>query len=234
MSAVAIIPARGGSKGIPRKNLRVVGGLPLIAHSILQARQSAQIDRVYVSTDDAEIAQVSASYGALVIDRPAEISGDTASSEVVLEHAAPLMAADGAYDLTVFLQCTSPIRDLGDIDAAIATLRREGADSLLSVSPSHRFLWRQGAEGPQALNYDPMHRPRRQDLDPQYVENGSIYVFKPWVLETLRNRLGGRMALHVMSDRAAFEIDDELDLAVIDFLLRQNESNPPTAVGTHP
>ncbi|CAA7613616.1 CMP-N-acetylneuraminic acid synthetase [Candidatus Terasakiella magnetica] len=216
---VAIIPARGGSKGILRKNVRVVGGLPLIAHSILDGRDSVRVTEVYVSTDDAEIAEVSRSHGARVIERPADISGDTASSETALIHALDVIEQDGPVDLVVFLQCTSPVRSGADIDAAIATLEREQADSLLSVSPSHRFLWKQGPQGPVALNYDPMKRPRRQELEPQYMENGSIYLFRPWVLRRFANRLGGKIALSVMSPRAAFEIDDELDLAVIGFLL---------------
>jgi N-acylneuraminate cytidylyltransferase len=219
---VAIIPARGGSKGIPRKNLRVVGGLPLIAHSIVQAERAAAIDATFVTTDDSEIAQVSRQYGAGIVERPADIAGDTASSESALVHALDVIEQGGPVGLVVFLQCTSPLRDDGDIDRAVAELARRDADSLLSVAPSHRFLWKQGAEGPVALNYDHRRRPRRQDLDPQYVENGSIYLFKPWVLRQTGNRLGGRIALHVMAPRSAFEIDDELDLAIIDFLLRKD------------
>lgn len=230
-SRIAIIPARGGSKGIPGKNLKVVGGLPLIAHSIRQALASTLVDAVYVSTDDPEIARVSRQYGARVIDRPARIAGDTASSESALIHALEEVEKTGPVELVVFLQCTSPIREAGDIDGAVATLRDEGADSLLSVSPSHRFLWKRGENGPVALNYDPASRPRRQDLDPQFVENGSIYVFKPWVLKEKGNRLGGRTALYVMSARAAFEIDDELDLAVIDFLLRNTDGGPAPVPG---
>ena len=206
MTAVAIIPARGGSKGIPRKNLRVVGGCPLIVHTIRQAIGSTAAARVYVSTDDAEIAQVSLAAGARVI-----------------EHAMPLMRADGAFDLVVFLQCTAPLRAPGDIDGAVAALEDAGADSLLSVSLSHRFLWRRGADGPEAINYDSTRRPRRQDLEAQYVENGSIYVFRPWVLERLHNRLGGRIALYEMPGSAAFDIDDETDLAVIDLLMTRIE-----------
>lgn len=223
MTAVAIIPARGGSKGIPRKNLRVVGGCPLIVHTIRQAIGSTAAARVYVSTDDAEIAQVSLAAGARVIERPAEISGDTIGSEAVIEHAMPLMRADGAFDLVVFLQCTAPLRAPGDIDGAVAALEDAGADSLLSVSLSHRFLWRRGADGPEAINYDSTRRPRRQDLEAQYVENGSIYVFRPWVLERLHNRLGGRIALYEMPGSAAFDIDDETDLAVIDLLMTRIE-----------
>ena len=220
MSAVAIIPARGGSKGILRKNLREVGGAPLIVHTIRQALASAEVVRVYVSTDDDEIAAVSRAAGALVISRPEDISGDTVSSEAVIRHALPLMAKDGPFELVVFLQATAPLRNLNDIDNAIGTLRAEQADSLLSVSRSHRFLWRLEDGRPQAINYDPTQRPRRQDLEPQFVENGSIYVFHPWVIERYDNRLGGRIALYEMAASAAFDIDDETDLAVIDLLMR--------------
>lgn len=217
--AVAIIPARGGSKGILRKNLREVGGAPLVVHTIRQALASSSVDGVYVSTDDTEIRDVSEAAGAHVIHRPEDISGDTISSEAVIGHALPVMRAAGEFDLVVFLQATAPLRAKGDIDGAVATLLREEADSLLSVSRSHRFLWRQGAQGPEAINYDPAHRPRRQDLEAQFVENGSIYVFKPWVLERFDNRLGGRIALYEMTASAAFDIDDEIDLAVIDLLM---------------
>ncbi|BAE48895.1 cytidylyltransferase domain-containing protein [Paramagnetospirillum magneticum] len=217
--AVAIIPARGGSKGILRKNLREVGGAPLVVHTIRQALESSSVDRVYVSTDDTEIRDVSQAAGAHVIHRPVDISGDTISSEAVIHHALPVMRQEGDFDLVVFLQATAPLRAKGDIDGAVATLVREEADSLLSVSRSHRFLWRQGTQGPEAINYDPAHRPRRQDLEAQFVENGSIYVFKPWVLERYDNRLGGRIALYEMTASAAFDIDDEIDLAVIDLLM---------------
>lgn len=228
---IAIIPARGGSKGILGKNIRPVGGLPLIAHSIRQAMEARGVDDVYVSTDSADISSVSRQYGAQVIDRPATIAGDTASSESALLHALTEVEKVDPVELVVFLQCTSPIREANDIDGAVSTLRDEGADSLLSVSPSHRFLWKRGGNGPEALNYDPANRPRRQDLEPQFVENGSIYVFKPWVLRQTGNRLGGRLALYVMSARAAFEIDDELDLAVIDFLLRNTHGGPTVTSG---
>ena len=219
LHAIAIIPARGGSKGVPRKNLRLVGGKPLIAHTILQAKAAQGIERVYVSTDDAEIAQVARDFGALVIDRPAELAGDTTGSEPVLSHALPLARRDGPVDLVVFLQCTSPVRGKTDLDQALAKLSAEKADSLLSVSASHRFLWRQSPDGPVAINYDPAHRPRRQDLEAQYWENGSFYIFCPWVLEQLGNRLGGRITVFEMAETAAYDIDDETDIAVVDFLM---------------
>ena len=219
MTIIAIIPARGGSKGVPRKNVRPLAGKPLIAHSIQDAQESTLIDHVYVSTDDQEIATVSTQYGAKIIDRPAELANDTASSESALIHAIEALENQNINpDLLVFLQCTSPIRTGADIDQAIAKLNAQQADSLLSVSPSHRFLWEEVNGVAKSINYDYRHRPRRQDMNPQYVENGSIYVFKPWVLKEHQNRLGGKIALYVMSEMAALEIDTIDDFRMIEFL----------------
>lgn len=225
-SVLAIIPARGGSKGIPRKNVLNVAGKPLVAHSIEQARQARLVSRVAVSTDDDEIARVSEASGAEVVHRPADISGDKATSESALIHALGALMASGQYrpDLVVFLQCTSPLRQPGDIDAAITTLLDQKADSLLSVSPSHRFLWAEKDGQATSLNYDFRHRPRRQDMAPQYVENGSIYVFRPEVLLQGGNRLGGKVALHVMDEDASWDIDTPFDMRVAEMLLIERAS----------
>jgi N-acylneuraminate cytidylyltransferase len=122
--------------------------------------------------------------------------------------------------LVVFLQATCPVRSGADIDAAVALLESSGADSVLSVSPAHAFLWEEREGRAVALNYDWRHRPRRQDMPPQYRENGSIYVFKPWVLRQGANRLGGRIALYRMSEEAGVDIDSELDLVLAGLLLR--------------
>lgn len=222
--AIAIIPARGGSKGIPRKNLRLLGGKPLIAHTILDAMEADLVKRVYVSTDDPEIAQVSQSYGAEIIDRPSALANDTASSEAALLHALEEIEKAGLVpDLIVFLQCTSPLRTGADIDSAISKLLSDGADSLLSVSPSHRFLWQEVDGVAKAINYDHTNRQRRQDMKPQYVENGSIYVFKPWVLKKTGNRLGGKISLLEMSEIAATEIDSLTDLEIVELLLARDQ-----------
>ena len=222
---IAIIPARGDSKGLPRKNVRFLEDKPLIAHSILDAKESKFTDKVYVSTDNLEIAEVSQKYGAEVIHRPKEIAGDTASSESALIHAlSEIKKNDISPDLIVFLQCTSPIRTGTDIDNAIAKLKEENADSLLSVSPSHRFLWQKVDGIAQSINYDYRRRPRRQDMQPQYVENGSIYIFKPWVLKELNNRLGGKVAFFTMSEAARWEIDSPLDFEIAELLLKKQET----------
>ena len=219
---IAIIPARGGSKGVPRKNIGLLAGKPLIAHSILDAKESKFTDRVYVSTDNPEIAKVSRKYGAEVIHRPDRLAGDTASSESALIHAVGELEKSGINpELIVFLQCTSPIRTGVDIDNAIAKLKTENTDSLLSVSPSHRFLWEEVNGVAKSINYDYRNRPRRQDMQPQYVENGSIYIFKPWVLKESGNRLGGKISLFVMSEAASWEIDSALDFEITESLIKK-------------
>ncbi|MCB0191140.1 MAG: acylneuraminate cytidylyltransferase family protein [Anaerolineae bacterium] len=209
MKTLALIPARGGSKGVPRKNLYPLAGKPLIAHTIEQACQARLVNRVIVSTDDPEIAAVSESYGAEIIWRPVDISGDTATSESALLHALCLMADTESYqpDLLVFLQCTSPLRRPVDIDNAIQTLSEQNADSLVSVVPSHDFLWVFSEGQAKSLNYDYRCRPRRQDRQPEYRENGSIYILKPWVLYELNNRLGGLIVLYPMDIVSSIDID---------------------------
>jgi N-acylneuraminate cytidylyltransferase len=222
-SVVAIIPARGGSKGLPRKNIRLVAGRPLLAWTIEDARESTRVDRVFVSTEDAEIARVARENGSEVIDRPADLARDETSSEAVLIHALEAIEAGGGGepDLMVFLQATSPVRTGADIDAAVAQFESAGADSLLSVSPSHAFLWREVGGLGVPVNHDYRKRMRRQDLPPQYRENGSLYVFKPWVLKQGNNRLGGRIVLYRMSEEAGIDIDSESDLEIAAAALRR-------------
>ncbi|EAW43114.1 acylneuraminate cytidylyltransferase [Nodularia spumigena CCY9414] len=220
MKTIALVPARGGSKGLPGKNIHLIGGKPLIAHSIQDAQEAHLVDQVYVSTDDAEIASVSHSYGAEVIQRPIELATDTASSESALIHALTEIEKTGINpELVVFLQCTSPLRTGSDIDRAIEQLRSENADSLLSVSPTHRFLWHHVNGVTESINYDYRQRQRRQDMNPQYMENGSIYVFKPWVLKELNNRLGGKISLFVMNEEQSYDIDSLNDFEYVEFLL---------------
>jgi len=221
MSIVTIILARGGSKGLPRKNIKPLCGLPLIAHTVLDAVEAQLVNQIYVSTDDPEIASVSKAYRATIIHRPSVFATDCASSESALMHALQsIEKKEVCTELIVFLQCTSPIRSGQDIDRAIRKLLTEDADSLVSVSPSHRFLWEEVNGEAKPINYEYSRRPRRQDMSPQYVENGSIYIFKPWVLKELGNRLGGKIALFKMSEAAAHEIDTPLDFEIAEFLLK--------------
>jgi len=219
---LAIVPARGGSKGIPGKNLVPLAGKPLLVYTLQAARSAPSITRLVVSTDSPEIAEVARDSGAEVIERPAEISGDEATSESALIHClGHLKAAEGYEpDLVVFLQATSPLRGAADIEKSIATLKREGADSLFSACNQRGFVWRVEDGGVWPLNYEPVRRPRRQEAPDDVVENGAIYVFKPWVLSDLGCRLGGRIAIHRMSFLDSFEIDEPWDLELVELLLR--------------
>ena len=216
MSAtVAIIPARGGSKGIPRKNLVDVCGKPLIAWSILQAKNAHNVDSVWVTSDDDEILAVAESFGARPIRRPAEISGDQASSESAWLHALEAIEEQGvAIDLVVAMQATSPIRESSDLDGGLRTLREQGYDSLLSVTEVEDFFtWRIGNEGSaESVSYDFRNRKRRQQIEKRYLENGSFYVFRPQQLRRENNRLGGRIGLFVMGRHKMFQIDNPEDI----------------------
>ncbi|AGX86149.1 cytidylyltransferase domain-containing protein [Candidatus Symbiobacter mobilis] len=219
--AVAVIPARGGSKGVPGKNILPLAGKPLIAYSIEAALHANTVQDVYVSTDDARIASVARDYGAKIIERPSELAGDTATSESALRHALFYLELLGICpDYFVFLQCTSPLRSSDDIDCAMYEMLSNDADSLLSVCPSHRFLWELCDGVPVSINYDWRSRPRRQDMRPQYIENGSIYIYKPWVLRENENRLGGNIVLYVMDENKSYEIDSLDDFRYLEWVVQ--------------
>jgi len=219
---LALIPARGGSKGIPRKNIKILAGKPLLAHSVEQARQTPSINRIAVSTDDIQISEVARQFGAEVIQRPPEISGDTASSESALRHALEYLRLTEGYvpEAVVFLQPTSPLRQSQDIQRAIETFHREAADSLFSACPVHGFIWRNTIDKLNSLSYDYRNRPRRQDAPEDLIENGSIYIFKPWILENHNNRLGGKIAVYRMRALDSFQVDEPSDLEMMEQLLK--------------
>lgn len=221
-STIAIIPARGGSKRLPQKNLLPVDGLPLIAHSVRHAVAANAVETVYVSTDHEEIARISAEHGATIIWRPAELAGSTASSESALLHALDEITREGKHapELVVFLQCTSPVRADNDIDQAIAKLLQEKADSLLSVCDNKRFLWRHDKDSAISINYDFHARQREQDMAPQFQENGSIYITRTSLLRETGNRLGGKIALHLMDYWSSFQIDDPEDMELIEWIMQ--------------
>lgn len=221
MNTLAIIPARGGSKGIPRKNVRLLNGKPLIAYTIEQAKATPSITRVVVSTDDAEIGAVAQQYGAEVVWRPAEISGDTASSESALVHVLDCLAQTEDYDpdLVVFLQATSPIRQPDDIENAISTLLHSHADSVFSACRYEGHVW-QFKNGQLSATYDYQSRQMRQEKPEELTENGSIYIFKPWVLREFNNRLGGKIAVYRMHVLDSLQVDEPADLEMFAQLMR--------------
>jgi N-acylneuraminate cytidylyltransferase len=221
VTIVAIIPARGGSKGIPKKNIAPLAGRPLIAHTILQARAVSEITRVLVSTDDRDIAEVAHDHGAIPVRRPDDISGDFSPSEDAIKHV--LSRENPLPEIVVMLQATSPIRRPSDIKRAIQMVRDEGYDSVLSVVPQHQFLWQDNGEGAYPLNYQPVgYRPMRQSVR-HYVENGSIYCFKTEVLQRYGTRLGGKMGVLEMPYWSRFEIDQPDDLDICEWVFGRED-----------
>jgi N-acylneuraminate cytidylyltransferase len=222
VNCVAIIPARGGSRGIPRKNICAVAGRPLLAYTIDHAKNTAAIDRVVVSTDSPDIAGVAAQYGAEVVWRPPDISGDGASSESAMLHALDELAARDAYrpDLVVLLQATSPLRHAQDAQRAIETLVAEEADSLFSACSVHGFVWRRNGHGLSSFSYDYRARTPRQQAPEDLLENGSIYVTRHDLLRATGNRLGGRIAVYRMDPLDSFQVDEPGDLQTVERLLR--------------
>jgi YrbI family 3-deoxy-D-manno-octulosonate 8-phosphate phosphatase len=221
---VAIIPARGGSKGIPGKNVVDLCGKPLLAWSILQAKDAKSVSQVYVSSDDDDILKIAASYGAYPIRRPAALASDTSSSESALLHVLDEIGRTGAADpdLVVFLQATSPLREPKDIDGAVSKIIAAQADSLFSAAVLEDFcVWKKTGEGFKGLTFDPFNRGMRQEREPLFLENGSIYLFRPEVLRRGGNRLGGEIAIFEMPYWKSLEIDTPEDLDIINYYFKQ-------------
>jgi CMP-N,N'-diacetyllegionaminic acid synthase len=221
---IAVIPARGGSRRVPGKNIVPVGGRPLIAYTIEQARLSRHVQEVIVSTDDPAIAAVGVREGAQVVDRPPNLASDHARSEDALLHALDARRAPDP-DLVVFLQVTSPVRRPHDIDAAVDLLVANEADSLFSAVREAAFTWRQEGGELQSESYDWRQRPRSQEMQPRWRENGSIYVFRPWVLRQGDNRLGGRIAVYEMDLWSSVDLDAHEDAKLLDQIIRADRPN---------
>lgn len=222
--AIAIIPARGGSKGVPRKNILQICGKPLIGWTINAAKASRHIDRVIVSTDDSEIASVSKCFGADVVWRPEKISGDMASSEDALLHTLEYLEQSEGYrpEIVVFLQCTSPLTTSKDIDETVETMLNDDADTALATVPFHYFLWSRNTQGDSiAINHDKGIRLLRQETEPQYMETGAVYVMRADGFRQAKTRFFGRTSMHVIPANRCWEIDDPIDFRIAETLLRE-------------
>ena len=226
MSTLCVIPARGGSKGVRRKNLLDVGGKPLIAWTIEQALAVSGLD-VLVSTDDEEIAAVARAAGARVPWlRPAELAQDATPTEPVVRHAIEQVTAErGRPAAVMLLQATSPIRHDNTLARALAEFTDSGVDSMVGVVEQPPFIWQAG--DPPTAAYDVSARPRRQDLTDdtrRYRETGSLYLTRTEIYEQRDNRLGGRIGLFVMAEDEGIDIDTELDVALAVRLLTARSS----------
>ena len=217
---ICIIPARGGSKGIPKKNIINFLGKPLISHSINYAQASSLIHKIYVSTDCNEIAKIASKKKVDVIRRPDSISDDFASTESALIHA--VESLNYTPDIIVLIQPTSPLRPKDSLNEALTSYLSNNYDSLLSISPTHRFFWE--IDDDIAIpKYNFNRRPRRQDFkksDIKYVENGSLYITSYENLIKNKNRLGGKIGYVIFDEMYSHEIDSINDLRFLESVAR--------------
>ena len=216
---IAVIPARGNSKGVPKKNIRPLAGRPLISYSIEAAKRSKSVERVIVSTDDEEIAKIAKQDGAEVIMRPAALATDEARTELALIHVVETLKRTEGYavDVVVTLEPTSPLRSLDLIDRCIETLRQTGADSVVTVVETWGVL---GTRDPNGwFEYLPDQPRRRQDRTPLYKESGTVYVTKAATLLGQRFICGGKLHAVVIGQDEGTDINTLNDFAIAEALL---------------
>ncbi len=224
-ATVAIILARGGSKGIPAKNLKTIGGVSLIGRAVLAALNAARVESVWVSTDDTAIAAEAEKHGAQIIKRPAILAADTATSEAGWMHALEhLEDAGHAPECLVFLQCTSPFITGSDIDNCLEAMARIDAKSGLSVIEDHSFMWShtEAGHGFGTNHNESAQRLRRQDMGPSFRESGAIYAVQTKAFKAAGNRFLPPVALCPV-DHPLLEIDTVADLELAEIIAHQRE-----------
>ena len=216
---VALIPARGGSKSIPLKNIKHIAGKPLIYWAIEAALACSMINRVYLSTDSIEIKNVAEQITNKrfeVIKRKMETATDVASTESVMLE----FSKEHDFKNIILIQATSPLLQSDDLSSAIKIYEQKKADSLLSLVEQKRFIWREGVNSfMKPLNYNPVQRPRRQDFDGNLVENGAFYITSKGALDKTECRVSGNIAHYKMPEDTYFEIDETSDWVIVEQLL---------------
>ncbi len=220
MHTIAIIPARGGSKGIPLKNIREVGGKPLVAWAIEACLKAGKVDRAIVSTDHERIAEVAREWGAEVpFMRPAEFAGDLVTLDPVIYHAVTtLEEQDGMpIDVVLTVQPTNPTLRPGTLDSAVDTLMEGGYDSVLTLRETRHLYWRKLDGEYQAMFPE---RVNRQQLEPLYYETGVVFASRRSII-TPGNRLGTNIGHVVAPDDEALDIDTELDLKLAELVIEE-------------
>ena len=227
MKNIAVIPARGGSKRLPNKNILSLGGIPLIAHSIVAAQKSSHcIDAIYVSTDDPEIKKIAIAYGANVVDRPPHLSGDLEPTVTALKNV--LENIDIQIDNVFLLQPTNPLRPPNLIEEAFQVFEKNKADSLMTVSLNHQKFGK--IKDNMFIPFNYIIGQRSQDLEPLYFENGLLYIMKAALI--LQEKLVGprHFPMIVAHPFAVVDIDHQCDLDYATYLYQkyniQNTKNP--------
>ena len=217
---VAIILARGGSKGIKNKNIVPFCGKPLILWTIEQLQESKAVDAIWVSSDSPKILRVAKTAGCDCIKRPKHFADDIATSESAWIHALSQIPYD--VDIVVAAQATSPIREPKDFSGAVKAFKDSGADSMFSVSSARDLcLWAIKDNNWECYSYDPTNpNRRRQDFEERFIENGSFYLFTPEALLENGVRFGSNINAWLMQPWKSFEIDEPSDLVVCEAVMK--------------
>ena len=225
MKIISIIPARGGSKGIPLKNLKLLNGKRLLDYSVEASLKSKLINRTIVSTDNYKIFSSAERLGADVIQRPKQLATDSASIESVIMHCLDYLKRKQDYmpDIIVLLQNTSPLRTVKHIDEAIEIFLKRKYDSMLSGYNSHHFLWKIKNGKAVPINYNPKKRPNRQQVNNQFVENGAIYITKYRAFKENKCRISGKIGIYEMPEEMSIDIDTKSDLLKANQIMKKTK-----------
>ena len=229
LKIIAIIPARGGSKELPRKNIKLLNGKPLIAYTIEAALKSKFIDRVFVSTEDDEIAKISKNFGAEIIQRPKYLAEDNSLRRDVIKHAIQTLKSKMNYEpeVIVYLQPTSPLRTVNDIDSALKLFFMNEYDSVISVcesseSPYWSLIIKNKIIIP-LFEWDYFLNKKRQDLPSTYILNGALYIMSTKKFIQNNNLFSKRTLPYIMPIERSIDIDKDLDFKLAELLIKRED-----------
>ena len=226
---VAFIPARSGSKSIPNKNIKFFAGKPLIHWVINAALDCIYFDKVYVSTDGKEIQKIANQISnpkLKIIGRPKSTAEDSSTTESAMID----FASRFDFEDIVLIQATSPFLKSIDLDGGINKYLNNNFDSLISIVRQKRFIWSKNNELINPYNYSPEKRPRRQDFNGFFVENGAFYITSKKLLLKSNCRISGKISYYEMNQNSYFEIDEEIDWKIGENLIEKNNLNIPIKI----
>ena len=225
MEILSIIPARSGSKSIPKKNIVKLDEKPLLYYTIHASKNSKYISRTIVSTNDPEITKIAKKFGAEVLRRPEKISGDKSSTEEAMINVLKQLKLKENYipDVIILLQNTSPLRTRHHIDNALKLFFESKYDSILSVFRSHTLLWKKQRKFVIPINYNPKKRLPRQEMPIQYTENGAIFITKTELFNKTKCRISGKIGIYEMNLEDSVDINDKHDLFLVNAILKNKK-----------
>lgn len=215
MKIIALIPARGGSKRILRKNIKKLNNVPLIAYVIESALKS-DIDEVWVSTEDEEIKKISQRYGALVLDRPVELATDNSTTEVVIEH----FLDNISCDILIIIEPPHPLISSADINEALAKFIKIQCDSMVTLERKKLFLWETvDNELAKPINFDPVNRPRMQNFEGVFLDTVGMWITTVEAFNKSKCRVSGKIGYYI-APHVSIDIDDEMDFKIAEVLIK--------------